>query len=305
VADGPALSVVVPVLDEGATIRELVERLAAALRAQSERFEIVVVDDGSSADHLAATRTAVDGCAEARLIELSRHFGQVPALVGGLREAAGAVVVTMDGDLQDRPEDVPRLVGALDAGALVAAGCTQRRHRSVWRRAGSRAVQWLARRLTGVRLSDFGGQFNAYQRPAVDGLLAWWRPGTPLLPLACWLGYPVVEVEVGNDPRVAGRSRYRTATLLAIAAELLTAFSLAPLLVLMVVSALAFGVGVVSTVVVLVTDQADGVAGTAALVLTGTGAVLCGVSAVGLYVARLLTISSTRPGYVVRDWTEG
>lgn len=228
-ADPVAVSLVVPVLDEGATLEELVERSLRTLERTAASFELVVVDDGSSPADLEVARTVAGREPRCRLIELVERSGQLAALVCGIRATTGAVVVTMDGDLQDDPEDVERLVRALDDPSVhVAVGHAANRHRAWWRRAGSRAVNQVAGWLTGVRLQDFGGQFNAYRRDTLDRALARWEPGTPLLPLVCRGRPAVVEVPVANHPRPVGRSRYGLGQLLRISGDLLASLSTRP-----------------------------------------------------------------------------
>lgn len=225
-AERVAVSLVVPVLDEGATLEELVGRSLRTLERTATTFELVVVDDGSVSGDVEIARSLVARDARCRLVELGARSGQLTALVRGIEATSGAVVVTMDGDLQDAPEDIEVLVRALDDPAVdVAVGHAPLRHRSWWRKAGSRVVNQVARWLTGVALHDFGGQFNAYRRPALDRALAEWVPGTPLLPLVCRNGPSVVQVPVANHPRSVGRSRYGLGQLLRIFGDLVASLS--------------------------------------------------------------------------------
>jgi undecaprenyl-phosphate 4-deoxy-4-formamido-L-arabinose transferase len=217
----PSLSVVVPVYDEAGTVEELYRRTVAALEPRD--FELVFVDDGSTDgtfDRVAALHEAdprVHG------VRFKRNFGQHPAMHAGLVRARGDIVVTMDGDLQNEPEDIPRLVAAVEAGADVASGRRVARHDSWGRTLPSRLINGMLRRFTGVAISDFGCAFNAYRRSAVEPMLG--AIGRQKFTKAVILsgGASVVEVDVGHAPR-GGRSRYSPLRLTRLALHVLAGF---------------------------------------------------------------------------------
>src|SRR5438132_10010103 len=168
-APEPELTVVVTVLNEARTVDELYRRAVEALAGRS--FELVFVDDGSTDGtferlellHLADQRV--------RAVRFKRNFGQHPAMHAGFTRARGPIVVTMDGDLQNQPEDIPRLVAAVEAGADVASGRRALRRDSWGRTLPSRLINGMLRRFTGAAISDFGCAFNAYRRSAVEPML--------------------------------------------------------------------------------------------------------------------------------------
>lgn len=217
----PAVSIVVPVLDEGATIAELVRRVDAAFTGRTGGHELVIVDDGSSPAERRLLRDLALRTPTVRLVELERNAGQASALVEGLRRSLGAVVVTMDGDLQDPPEELPALLDALGSGAAVATARRDSLHGAWWRRAGSRVMTRFTGLVVGVRLNDYGGQFNAYRREVVDALVEVWEPRAPLLPSVCRMGFDVVEVPLRCEPRESGRSRYGVPMRLGIVCDLI------------------------------------------------------------------------------------
>src|SRR5689334_6791723 len=166
--EAPALSVVVTVLNEVGSVDELHRRTVAALDGRS--FELVFVDDGSTDGTFAALARLHEDDPRVRAVRLKRNFGQHPAMHAGIVRSRGAAIVTMDGDLQNAPEDIPRLVAALER-ADVGSGRRVGRRDSVGRRLPSRAINGLLRRFTGVPISDFGCAFNAYRRDAIVPLL--------------------------------------------------------------------------------------------------------------------------------------
>src|SRR5205823_9067252 len=156
-APAPEVSVVVTLLNEADTVDELYRRTAAALSGRS--FEVVFVDDGSTDATFAAVERLHATDPRVRGVRFKRNFGQHPAMHAGLSRARGAIVVTMDGDLQNEPEDIPRLVAAVEAGSDVASGRRVTRRDSVARKLPSRLINGMLRRFTGVEISDFGCAF--------------------------------------------------------------------------------------------------------------------------------------------------
>ncbi len=216
----PELSVVVTVLNEEGTVDELYRRTAAALDGRP--FEIVFVDDGSTDGTFAALERLHAQDPRVHAVRFKRNFGQHPAMHAGLVRANGDVVVTMDGDLQNQPEDIPKLVAALER-ADVASGRRSARRDSWGRTLPSRLINGMLRRFTGVRISDFGCAFNAYRRGAIEPMLG--AIGRQKFTKAIVLagGASVVEVDVQHAAR-AGRSRYSPLRLTRLALHVLAGF---------------------------------------------------------------------------------
>src|SRR3954452_18290977 len=203
----PEVSVVVTVYNEGATIEELYRRTIAALDHGQSAFELIFVDDGSTDGTFAELERLHGGDPRVRAVRFKRNFGQHPAMHAGLSRARGEIVVTMDGDLQNEPEDIPRLVEAVEAGADVASGRRAARRDSWGRTLPSRLINGMLRRFTGVAISDFGCAFNAYRREAVEPVLDAIGKQKFTKALVLSTGASVVEVDVGHAAR-AGTSRY-------------------------------------------------------------------------------------------------
>jgi undecaprenyl-phosphate 4-deoxy-4-formamido-L-arabinose transferase len=222
-APAPDISVVITVLDEAGTLDELYERTTAALEEVGRPYELIVVDDGSTDGTFAALERIHAGDPRVRAVRFKRSFGQHPAMHAGLARARGDIVVTMDGDLQNPPEDLPRLVEAVDAGYDVASGRRTARRDSWGRTLPSRLINGMLRRFTGVPISDFGCAFNAYRRSAVDPMLG--SIGRQKFTKALVLsgGASVVEVDVGHAPR-RGESRYSPLRLTRLALHVLAGF---------------------------------------------------------------------------------
>jgi undecaprenyl-phosphate 4-deoxy-4-formamido-L-arabinose transferase len=217
----PAVSVVVTVFNERATLEPLYDRTVAALGDRG--FELLFVDDGSadgSWDVLAGLHARDP---RVRAIRFRRNFGQHPAMHAGLSRARGDVIVTMDGDLQNQPEDIGRLVAAVEGGADVASGRRAARRDSWARTLPSRLINGMLRRFTGVAISDFGCAFNAYRADVVRPMLG--SIGRQKFTKALILsgGASVVEVDVAHAAR-ADASRYSPFRLTRLALHVLAGF---------------------------------------------------------------------------------
>src|ERR671931_2131622 len=206
-AASPDLSVVVTVFNEEASVEELYRRTVAALDALGRPYEIVFVDDGSRDGTFVSIERLHERDPRVRAVRFKRNFGQHPAMHAGLARARGEVVVTMDGDLQNAPEDIPRLVAAVEAGNDVASGRREARHDSWGRTLPSRLINGMLRRFTGVEIYDFGCAFNAYRREAVEPMLGAIGRQKFTKALVLSSGASVVEVDVAHAPR-QGPSRY-------------------------------------------------------------------------------------------------
>ncbi len=200
------LSVVAPMYDEERTVAEFHARVVSALDGLD--YELVLVNDGSRD----ATPRILDELAEAdervRVVHLSRNFGHQAALTAGLEHAAGDVVVTIDGDLQDDPAEIPRLLAKLDEGFDLVSGWKSRRRDAFSRRLFSRLFNAVTSRVSGLRLHDINCGLKAYRAEVVRGLNLYGELHRFIPVLAHDAGYRVAELPVHHRPRAHGRSRY-------------------------------------------------------------------------------------------------
>jgi undecaprenyl-phosphate 4-deoxy-4-formamido-L-arabinose transferase len=203
----PDVSVVVTVFNEASCVDELYRRALAALDDGPRTFELIFIDDGSTDGTFAALERLHRADPRVRAVRFKRNFGQHPAMHAGLSRARGDIVVTMDGDLQNAPEDIPRLVEAVEAGNDVASGRRRVRKDPLGRALPSRVINGMLRRFTGVAISDFGCAFNAYRRTAVEPMLGSIGKQKFTKALVLSGGASVIEVDVSHAPR-HGPSRY-------------------------------------------------------------------------------------------------
>ncbi|HZI64531.1 MAG TPA: glycosyltransferase family 2 protein [Thermoanaerobaculia bacterium] len=203
------LSVLIPVLDEESTVAEMAARVAAVLDRLGKSFEIVFVDDGSRDATAARVREAHRLDPRVKLVRLRRNFGKAAALCAGYDHSLGRVLVTMDGDLQDDPEEIPRFLAALDERGLdLVSGWKRRRRDPMTKRWPSRLFNAVTRRLARVELHDFNCGFKAYRREVLDQVAVYGELHRYIPVLASRRGFAVGEIEVQHHPRRHGRSKY-------------------------------------------------------------------------------------------------
>ena len=219
----PDISVVVTLYNEVRCVDELYRRTVAALAPGPRTFELIFIDDGSSDGTFSALERLHSSDRRVRAVRLKRNFGQHPAMHAGLSRARGDIVVTMDGDLQNAPEDIPKLVEAVEAGNDVASGRRRVRKDPMGRALPSRLINGMLRRFTGVAISDFGCAFNAYRRGAVEPMLGSIGKQKFTKALVLSGGASVVEVDVAHAPR-EGPSRYTPLRLTRLALHVLAGF---------------------------------------------------------------------------------
>jgi glycosyltransferase involved in cell wall biosynthesis len=208
------LSIVVPVLDEEDNMAELHRRLSEALDRLGEQAEIIFVDDGSRDQTLERLEAlyAVDD--RIRVVALRRNFGKTAALLAGFQHAQGRVVVTLDGDLQDDPAELPRMLVALESGYDLVSGWKRVRHDPVTKTLPSRLFNATVRRATGIPLHDFNCGFKAYRREVLADLKLYGELHRFIPVLAYWRGYRIGELEVHHHARKFGRSKFGAGRLL-------------------------------------------------------------------------------------------
>lgn len=220
----PRVSIVIPMLNEEKTVEPLYHGIVEVVDNADLAAEMIFVDDGSTDHTFEILSRLHDHDDRVRVVSFKRNFGQHPAMHAGIARARGEIVVTMDGDLQNQPSDLPKLVAAIDGGADVASGRrVARRDAFFLRRLPSRMINGMLARLTHADISDFGCAYNAYRRDAIEPVLH--RVGRQKFTkaLVCTTGASIVEVELQHEAR-ADASRYSITGLVRLGLSVLTGF---------------------------------------------------------------------------------
>jgi glycosyltransferase involved in cell wall biosynthesis len=222
----PQVSIVVPCYQEEATIPRLVPALddiVAKLAGLGRPTEVIVVDDGSRDQSFARLREAAASRPWLRLVRFRRNFGQTAAMSAGFHAARGAVIVPMDADLQNDPDDIPALLAKLDEGHDVVSGWRKNRQdKAVSRKLPSRIANWLIGRVGGLRLHDYGCTLKAYRREVLASVQLYGEMHRFIPIYAKWAGARVTEMVVRHHPRKEGQSKYGIGRTIRVVLDLVT-----------------------------------------------------------------------------------
>ena len=309
----PQLSVVIPVFNEEAGLGVLFARLYPALDALGIRYEVIFVNDGSRDRSAALLQAQFDARPDVtRVVNFSANYGQHMAIVAGFERVRGERVVTLDADLQNPPEEIARLLAAMDAGADYVGGVRTSRHDAWWRRVASRAMNRLRERITHIKMTDQGCMLRAYSREIADAVVASPEVNTFIPALAYTFALHPAELEVAHAERAAGESKYSLYRLVRLNFDLVTGFSVVPLQLFSLLGMLV-SIGSVVLYVVYIAERAakgdldGGVAGLwdrDILAFFLIGIVLFGLGIVGEYVGRIYQQVRERPRYRVKSVIE-
>ena len=205
----PEISVLVPVLDEAESVDELVSRVSAVLDGAGRTFEIVFIDDGSGDGTPDKVRAANARDPRVKLVEFRRNFGKAAAISAGVEHSRGAIVITMDGDLQDVPEEIPNFLAELDEKNLdLVSGWKRDRKDPISKRWPSKLFNWATKKLAQVDLHDFNCGFKAYRREAIEQVRIYGELHRYIPVLASRRGFRVGELAVRHEARKHGHSKY-------------------------------------------------------------------------------------------------
>jgi undecaprenyl-phosphate 4-deoxy-4-formamido-L-arabinose transferase len=299
------LSIVIPLYRDEDAVAEIFRRCEPILDAQPDGGELVLVDDGGlDLTTPRALELAETFAHPTTIVQLTRNFGQHPAVFAGLAHARGNRVVTLDSDLQYPPEEIPKLLAELGPEYPVVSGYRADRRDPFTRRLITRALtRWLNRQ-TRAQLHDFGSMFRAYDRKTVDLMIRFTERHRYVPAVVAWLGVPVKEVAITHAPRGEGGSRYRLSTLVEMVFDLVTGYAVFPLRLLTVIGLIASAAGFIGTfsfVVyrVVIGAGVSGLVSAFALVFALLGVVLLLVALIGEYVGRIYSEAKARPYFVV------
>jgi len=308
----PYLSIVIPIYNEEENIPLLWERLDRVMVEHfadpAKPWEVIFTDDGSRDRSLALLVDIARAEPRVKVVEFNRNYGQHSAIFGAFSVARGEIVVTMDADLQNPPEEIPKLVAKIEEGFDVVGGWRQGRtdNDSWFRTMPSKLVNAVTRKTTGVRLHDYGCMLRAYRREIVDAMLLCKERSSFIPALANSFAKRIAEVPVGHAERAAGDSKYGLWKLINLQFDLLTSFSLLPLQMLsvlgVIISALGMGFGIFLMAYRFLHPEGtvQGVFTLFAVLFFFVGAQFLAFGLLGEYIGRIYQEVRDRPRYVVK-----
>jgi undecaprenyl-phosphate 4-deoxy-4-formamido-L-arabinose transferase len=300
-----SFSIVVPVYNEEFSLPGLFARLYPVLDGLAIPYECVFIDDGSRDRSVAVLRAQhAARPAETRVIILQRNFGQHAAIMAGFERAQGDAIITLDADLQNPPEEIPRLIAAIRAGHDYVGTVRSGRQDHWARRWLSRAINGLRNRTTAIRITDQGCMLRAYGRDVVDAVNASHEVNTFIPALGYLYARDPTEIEVAHEPRRSGESKYSLYSLIRLNFDLMTGFSVVPL---QLFSMLGMTIAGLSGLLVLylaarrliLGPEVEGVFTLFAIVFLLVGLALFGIGLIGEYVGRTYEQVRGRPRFII------
>lgn len=299
-------SVVIPVLDEEGNVRELYERLVRVLEATGSPFEIVFVDDGSRDQTFPLLRAIASSDPRVKVVRFARNYGQEAAVQAGILRASGRFIVQMDGDLQNPPEELPKLLAMRDQGFEIVYGVRAKRKDPWHRVVASRTMVFVMSRVLGIELPEDVTTFRV-----IDARVAKLIAGLPerkkfFSALAVWTGARSATVQVAHAARSAGATKYTLGKLINHTFDLMVGFSDRPLRiiggvgVIVALVGVAFGLFRVAQKLAGV-DIAMGYTSLFAAIVILGGLQLMALSVIGEYIARIFVQTQNRPLYVIAE----
>jgi glycosyltransferase involved in cell wall biosynthesis len=303
------VSVVVPVYNSQATLGELVTRLVAVLEPSAAAFEIILVNDGSQDRSWDMMQELSRSCRHVRGIDLTRNSGQHNALLCGIRQARHDVVVTLDDDLQNRPEDIPAMLDRLREGYDVVYGLPAQRQWGAVRNTASHLMKLVLRTTMSAGIADIVGGFRAFRTPVREAFAEYRAPITNIDVMLTWGASRFSAVPVAHEPRRQGRSGYSYYRLFVHTWNMATGFSTLPL---QVATGIGFSftlIGIATLLFVVVRyflfdgDVVHGFTFLTSIISIYAGAQLFAIGIIGEYLGRMFQRTSGQPGYVVRQET--
>jgi len=301
----PDISVVIPVYNEEEGLPILFERLYPALDALGRTYEVVFVDDGSRDRSVAELREQFQRRPDVtRVVVLARNAGQHLAILAAFQQTRGRYVITLDADLQNPPEEIGRLVAAMDAGADYVGTIRVSRQDVLWRKAASRFLNRVREGTTSIQITDQGCMLRGYDRGVIDAVNRCTEVSTYVPALAYTFARHPVEIEVAHAERTVGQSKYSLFRLIRLNFDLMTGFSVAPLQffsmsgIVIALLSIAFVI-YLAVRRLIVGPEAEGVFTLFGIAFFLIGVALIGLGVVGEYVGRIYEQVRQRPRYTV------
>jgi undecaprenyl-phosphate 4-deoxy-4-formamido-L-arabinose transferase len=307
-ANNVQVAVVVPVYNEEQTLSVLLARLMPVMQGLGKSFEIIFIDDGSSDNSLTLLKEFTKH-EQVKVVELTRNYGQHAAIMAGFLISSADIVITMDADLQNPPEEIPRLIKVMEEGSYDVVGTIrQGRQDSFFRILPSKIINIVARKITGVRMHDWGCMLRAYRHAVVERMIQCHEHATFIPALATVFGKRITEIEVSHEERFGGKSNYPLRKLINLQFDLVASFSDFPIKLIMyggiILSLLGVCFGIVLVIARLAYGAvwaAEGVFTLFAILFVFVGLQFFALGVLGEYIGRIYGEVRKRPEYVIEN----
>ena len=302
----PMISIVIPMYNEEANIPVLFKRLFPVLEGLEKSWEVVCINDGSMDRTLELLLSEAKRRKGLVIVNLARNFGQHAAVMAGFPQARGEWIITMDADLQNPPEEIPKIISEFQKGHDLVGTVRQGRRDTFFRKFASRMANRLIARISGISLHDFGCMLRGYSREVVRGILENPEYRTFIPALATFFANNPVEIEVRHEERAAGRSKYSLLKLFSLQLDLMTGFSMWPLRILFFVGTFVAILGLIAAAVIIVLRfyygpgwAAEGVFTLFAALFFLIGCQFFALGLIGEYIGRIFQAVRKRPSFII------
>jgi undecaprenyl-phosphate 4-deoxy-4-formamido-L-arabinose transferase len=303
----PYISIVIPVYNEEKTLPIMFSRLIPVMDALKKPYEVIFVNDGSRD----ASKEVLSDLFAKRpdvicVVDLMRNYGQHPAIMAGFEQVRGEVVVTLDCDLQNPPEDIPKVLSLIEQGHDVVGGYRANRQDLAWRKAVSRFSNIVRKKITNIDMRDHGCMLRAYKRHIIDQIVEIGDASPFITALSQELAASPAEIQVGHEERAAGESNYNLYKLIRYNFDLVTGFSLVPLQIFTIVGMACSGASFLLVLYMLarrffIGAEAEGVFTLFAILFLLISITMTGLGIIGEYVGRIYKEIRRRPKYLVKE----
>lgn len=303
------LSVVIPVFNETESVEFLHRRLSETLAAIGKSYEVIYVDDGSTDGSDKKLGELYRNDPRVTVIRFNRNYGQHAAVIAGFERSQGDIVVTLDADLQNPPEEIPKLLAKLEEGYDVVGGWREGRQDSGVRRVLSFLINRVSSLIIGVKMKDYGCMLRAYRRPVVKRICECQEMASFIPALANAFAGSVAEIPVSHSARETGRSKYGAFRLMRLNFDLLTGFSLLPIQVVSFAGILISfaGLGFAAFLFIrrfIVGPEVEGVFTLFAILFFFVGLQILALGLIGEYIGRIYMEVRRRPRYIIKETWE-
>jgi undecaprenyl-phosphate 4-deoxy-4-formamido-L-arabinose transferase len=307
-ANDVQVAIVIPVYNEEENLSALMDRLLPVMQKSGKTFELIFVDDGSRDNSMVVLKNFTK-YTQVKIIELTRNYGQHAAILAGFSICKGDIVITMDADLQNPPEEIPKLIKVMEEGGYDVVGTIRKGRRdSFLRILPSKIINVVARRITGVSMRDWGCMLRAYRRKVVERMTDCHEHATFIPALATVFGKRITEIEVNHEERHGGKSSYPFRKLMNLQFDLVASFSDFPIKLIMyggiLMSFMGICFGAVLAIARLVygaTWAAQGVFSLFAILFVFIGLQFFALGVIGEYIGRIYLEVRKRPEYVIEN----
>lgn len=303
--NNPYISVLIPVLNEEESLQELHQRLHETLEGIKRTYEIIYINDGSTDGTQMILEDIHNRYKNVKVIEFNRNYGQHMALFAGFQSSKGDIVITIDADLQNPPEEMPKLVQKIEEGYEVVGTYRKNRRDSLFRRIPSFIVNKITSRIVGVKLKDYGCMLRAYRRNIIDYINMCTETSSFIPALANIFAKKIIEIEVAHEERKRGTSKYSLFKLFRLNFDLMTSFSLLPIQFFSMLGVVIALLGLLFAIFLfvrrlIVGPEVEGTFTLFAILFFFIGIQIFAIGIIGEYIGRIYQEVRRRPRFIIK-----